>query len=113
MPLLLRWLLNALALLVVAYVFPGWIHLSGFLAAVVAAVLLGIVNAVIRPVALVLTLPLNIVTLGLFTFVINAAMLLFVAWILPGMEVHGFWAAVLASIAISVVSGAVSWLIHR
>lgn len=110
---LVRWLLNALALLVVAYVFPGWIHLDGLLAAVVAAVLLGIVNAFIRPVALVLTLPLNIVTLGLFTFVVNAVMLLLVAWILPGMEVHGFIAAVLASVAISIVSGAVSWLIRR
>lgn len=108
-----RWLLNALALLVVAYIFPGWLKLDGLLAAVVAALVLGIVNAVIRPVVLILTLPLNLVTLGLFTFVVNALMLILVAWLVPGVDVGGFWPAVGASLAVSIVSGALSGLVRH
>ncbi|MBX6350040.1 MAG: phage holin family protein [Clostridia bacterium] len=110
---LFRWLLNGIALVVVAYVFPGWVRFADLGTAVAAAVLLGIVNAVIRPLVLALTLPLNVATLGLFTFVVNALMLVLVAWLLPGMTVSGFLAAVFASIAVSLVSGVVSWLVGR
>ena len=77
---------------------------------IVAAVLLGIVNAFIRPLVILLTLPFTVITLGLFLLVINAAMLLLVAALLPGMEIFGFWTAFWAALIISVVSGIGSML---
>jgi len=77
---------------------------------IVAAVLLGIVNAFIRPLVILLTLPFTVITLGLFLLVINAAMLLLVAALLPGMQVVGFWTAFWAALIISVVSGVGSML---
>ena len=78
---------------------------------VLAGLLLGIVNAVVRPVAILLTLPVTIVTLGLFLLVINAAMVGLVAWMLPGMHVAGFWAALWASVIVSIVSMVGSWFV--
>lgn len=78
---------------------------------ILAGLLLGIVNAVVRPVAILLTLPVTIVTLGLFLLVINAAMVGLVAWMLPGMHVAGFWAALLASVIVSLVSMVGSWFV--
>ncbi len=78
-----------------------------------AAVLLGLVNAVVRPIVILLTLPFTLVTFGLFLIVINAAMLEFVALVLRGFAIHGFWAAVLGSLVISLVSWAGSLLIHE
>jgi putative membrane protein len=78
---------------------------------VLAGVLLGIVNSVVRPVAILLTLPMTIVTLGLFLLVINAGMVALVAWILPGMHVAGFWSAFWASVIVSLVSFAGSWFV--
>ena len=76
-----------------------------------AGILLGLVNAVIRPIAIVLTLPMTVMTLGLFLLVINAGMVLLVAWILPGMHVASFWAALMTSILVSLVSMVGSWFI--
>ena len=98
----MRWLINAVALYLTTFVVRG-VKVPGFGAAVVAALVLGIVNAVIRPVLLVLTLPLNILTLGLFTFVINAAMLYIVSWVTL-LRLEGFWATFLGAIVLSVVS---------
>ena len=98
----LRWLINAVALYLTTFIVPG-VKVPGFGAAVVAALVLGIVNAVIRPVALVLTLPLNILTLGLFTFVVNAGMLYLVSRVTL-LRLEGFWATVLGAIVLSVVS---------
>jgi putative membrane protein len=107
--LLVRWILNALALLAVAYLYPG-VHVDSFLAAAVAALVLGLANAVIRPILVVLTLPVTIVTLGLFLFVINAALFWFVAQVVKGFAVEGFLAALVGSILYSLITLAVSWV---
>ncbi|MGA7985542.1 MAG: phage holin family protein [Burkholderiales bacterium] len=104
---LLVWLINALALLAVAYVMPS-IQVDSFGTALVAAVVLGLVNAVIRPILILLTLPATIVTLGLFIFVINGLLFWFVGSTLRGFEVGGFWAGVLGAIVYSIVSWALS-----
>ena len=105
---LLRWLVLTAAVLTAAWLLDG-IRVSGFLPALLAAALLGILNAVLRPLLIVLTLPLNILTLGLFTFVINALLLLLVSYLIPGFDVVGFWTAVLGALIIS----AASWLLNR
>ena len=76
-----------------------------------AGILLGVVNSVVRPIAIVLTLPMTIATLGLFLLVINAAMVGLVAWMLPGMHVAGFWSAFWTSVVVSLVSVVGSWFI--
>jgi putative membrane protein len=76
-----------------------------------AGILLGVVNSVIRPIAIVLTLPMTVLTLGLFLLVINAGMVALVAWILPGMHVHGFGAAFWTAILVSIVSMIGSWFV--
>lgn len=101
MRLLVRWLLMALVVLTAGYVLPG-IRVADFTTAIVAAAVLGIVNAVIRPILMFLAIPLRILTLGLFSFVINALLLLLVSAVVPGFEVHGFWAALLASIVLAI-----------
>ena len=78
---------------------------------VLAGVLLGIVNSIVRPIAIVLTLPMTVVTLGLFSLVINAGMVALVAWILPGMTVAGFWAAFWTAVVVSLVSIVGSWFV--
>ena len=91
-----------------------WVHgvyIDSPTTLLLAGILLGLVNAVIRPIAIILTLPMTIMTLGLFLLVINAAMVLLVAWILPGMHVAGFGAALWTSILVSLVSMVGSWFI--
>ncbi len=110
MHLLLKWLINALGLMAVAYLYPG-VHVDGFVAALVAALVLGLINAVIRPVLILLTLPINILTLGLFTFVINALLFWLVAEVLRGFTVEGFVAALIGSILYSLITMAASWLV--
>src|SRR3981189_296270 len=78
---------------------------------ILAGVLLGIVNSIVRPIAILLTLPMTIVTLGLFLLVINAGMVALVAWILPGMHVAGFWSAFLTSVLVGLVSFVGSWFV--
>ncbi len=109
---LIRLCLNALALLIVSTVVPG-IEVRGVLPALAAAFFLGVVNAVIRPVIVILTLPLTIMTLGLFIFVINASLLKLVSLIVNGFEVHGFWAAVFAAVLLSLVSGLLNFFINE
>ena len=92
MKLLLRWLLSAAALMLLAMYVPG-IHITGFYAALIAALIFGLINALIRPIALLLTLPVNILTLGLFTLVINALMFWLASTIVKGFYVAGFWPA--------------------
>lgn len=101
--LIIRWIFFALALLFVAWVVPG-ISLAGFFPALWAALVIGIVNIVIRPVLFLLTLPINILTLGLFTFVLNGLLFWFVGNIVPGFMVSGFWAAFFGSILLSIIS---------
>lgn len=99
----LRWSINLFAL-VIAGSFIGGIRIESIGMSIVAAGILGVVNAVIRPVVLILTLPINLLTLGLFTLVINALMLQLVAYLVPGFIVEGFWAAFWGALVISLVS---------
>lgn len=103
MSLLVHWLLRTLAVMVTAYLLPG-VTVSGFFAAFVTAVILGIVNTIIRPLLILLTLPVNILTLGLFTFVINAFLVLLVAAVVPGFKVRGFFSAVLFSLILAIIN---------
>jgi putative membrane protein len=105
--LLVVWLINALALLAVAYVLPG-IVVADFTTALVAALVLGLVNTLIRPVLILLTLPATILTLGLFIFVINGLLFWMVGSWLQGFTVGGFWWGVLGAIVYSIVSWALS-----
>src|SRR5574341_2087640 len=108
---LIRLGLNALALLIVSTVIPG-IEVRGVLPALSAAFFLGLVNAVVRPIILLLTLPLTILTLGLFIPLINAFLLKLVSLFIHGFEVHGFWSAVFGAILLSLVSGLLNLLIN-
>ena len=104
---LIRWLTTTAAIVATAYLLDG-IQVSGFFSAVLAAAMLGILNAFFRPIALLLTLPINILSLGLFTFVINALMLKMASGVIPGFSVYGFWTAIFGSFLISVIS----WLLN-
>lgn len=106
----LRWLTLTGAILFAAYLFDG-IRVSGFFSALFAAGLLGILNAFFRPIALILTLPINILSLGLFTFVINALMLKMASGVISGFDVRGFWTAVFGSLFISLISWALNTFI--
>lgn len=108
---LFKWLINALALLVTTYLVNG-IQVTGAPALFMAAGLLGILNAFIRPIFIILTLPINIITIGLFTLVINGAMLWFVSLTIKGFVIQGFWPAVIGALIISMVSWLFNWLIH-
>jgi putative membrane protein len=108
--LLIRWLINAAALMLVAYLYPG-VEITSFGAAVLAALVLGLVNAVIRPILLLLTLPVTILTLGLFIFVVNALMFWLAAEIVGGFHVAGFWAALVGSILYSIITLITSWIL--
>jgi putative membrane protein len=103
MSFILRALIAALALWLATEWVPG-LEVDGPGTLILAAVLLGVVNAFVRPVAVILTFPLTLVTLGLFLLVVNAAMLALVAALLPGMSISGFWAAFLAALLVSVIS---------
>jgi putative membrane protein len=108
---LIRWLILTVAILSAAYLLDG-MEVQGFTSAFFAAAVLGILNAVLRPVLIILTLPLNILSLGLFTFVINAFLLKMASGVIPGFEVHGFWPALFGSLIISLVSWLLSSLIN-
>ena len=110
MKLLLVWLINAVALMAVAYLLPG-IEVSSFIVALVAALVLGLVNAVIRPILILLTLPATLLTLGLFIFVINGLLFWFVGSFISGFVVSGFWWGIGGAIAYSIVSWALSSLL--
>ena len=107
---IIRLLVNAVALVIVAYFLPG-VHVAGWTAAIIAAFVLGIVNAVLRPILLLLTLPVVILTLGLFTFVINAITFWLVAHVVPGFTVDSFWSALLGGLVLSIVSYVLSSLV--
>lgn len=102
MKLILTWLLAACALLVVAYLYPG-VQVQSFTSALIAAAVIGLFNAVLRPVLVILTLPVTVITLGLFLFVINALLFWAAASVLDGFRVDGFLAALLGSLIYSVL----------
>jgi putative membrane protein len=102
--------LNTVAVLLAARLFPG-VHVASPTTAILAGIVLGVINATIKPVLIVLTLPFTVLTLGLFIFLVNAVCLAFAAWLVPGFEVHGFWTAIFGSVFISLVSWILSALI--
>ena len=116
MKIIARWLLLAAALLLVAHLYPG-VQVTSFTAALVAALVLGLFNALLRPLLVLLTLPVTIVTLGLFLFVINALMFYFAASVLDGFQVSGFVAALIGSLIYSlcglVIDAALEQLFRR
>lgn len=104
---LIRWVINFFALVIAGITING-IRIQGIAAGLIAAGILGIVNAVIRPIVLLLTLPINLLTLGLFTLVINAAMLEITAAVVPGFSIDTFGAAILGALVVSLIS----WLLN-
>jgi putative membrane protein len=112
MRLLLVWLVNALALLALPYVFP-WVTVDSFRAALIAALALGLVNTLIRPILILLTLPATLLTLGLFIFVINGLLFWWVGSFVDGFHVGGFWPAVGGAIVYSLISWLLSALLPR
>jgi putative membrane protein len=112
MRLLLVWLVNALALLALPYVFP-WVKVDSFTAALIAALALGLINALVRPVLILLTLPATLLTLGLFIFVINGLLFWWVGSFVEGFHVGGFWSAMFGAIVYSLISWVLSSLLPR
>jgi putative membrane protein len=112
MKLLLNWLLSATALLAVAYLYSG-VVVSSFTAALIAAAVLGALNLVVRPVLVLLTLPVTLVTLGLFLFIVNALMFWAAASLVTGLSVQGFGAALIGSLLYSVLQLAIDFVLQR
>lgn len=106
---LLHLILTAGAILIVANFVSG-VYVSGFGAALIGALVLGLVNAIVKPIMIILTLPLTILTLGLFLFVVNALMLWLVAALVPGLQVRGFGAALIGSLLLTVLNLIIDWL---
>lgn len=102
-----RWICLALALIYTAWIIPG-ISINSFLTAMLAAVVIALINAFLKPLLQLITLPINLVTLGLFTLVINALLFMLAGWITPGLIVDGFWSAFLGSIVFSLLSLGIS-----
>ncbi len=107
----IRWLILTAAIMFASYVIDG-IQVKGLFTALFAAATLGILNAFFRPILIILTLPINILSLGLFTFIINAMLLKMASGVIPGFQVYGFWSAVFGSLLISLVSWALSSFIN-
>lgn len=112
MKLIVRWLLLAAALLLVAHLYGG-VTVTDFRAALVAALVLGLLNTLVRPLLVVLTLPVTVLSLGLFLFVINAAMFWLAAWLLDGLNVTGFGAALIGSLIYSLCSMVIDVAMER
>jgi putative membrane protein len=110
--LVLVWIVNTVALLAVAYLMPS-VRVDSFATALIAAALLGLANTVVRPILVILTLPVTILTLGLFIFVINGLLFLGIAHLVQGFDVAGLWPAILASIVFSLISWLLSALVLR
>lgn len=108
--LIVHWVVSAAALLVTSKIMPGF-KVSNFGSALVTAVVIGIANAVIWPILIFLTLPINILTLGLFTFVVNGAVLKICAAILKGFDITSWWSAIFGAIVLSVISALLHWVI--
>ena len=110
MRILVAWLINALALFLLPYVFP-WVTVDSMGAALIAALVLGLVNALIRPVLVLLTLPVTILTLGLFILVINGLLFWWVGSFLEGFRVAGFWSGVFGAIVYSLITWAIAAIV--
>lgn len=107
---ILYWVLTAAILMLIQAITPG-IHISGFATALLAAFVMGLVNFFIRPVLMLLTLPLNLLTLGLFSFVINALLFALVAWLIPGFEITNFLSALVGSIFMAIMTSTLALIL--
>jgi putative membrane protein len=112
MGIIVSWIIYAIAIYLTDYILVG-IHVADFTTALVVSIGLGLINAIIKPILLILTLPLNILTLGLLTFVINALLVLLAAQLIPGFGVDNFWWALLFSLVLSVVNAILSAIIGK
>lgn len=113
MRMLVNWLLSALALLIVAYIVPGF-NMRGIFSALIAAVVIGLINATIGLFLKVITFPITVLTLGIFWFVVNAIVLKLATWFVPGFNISGFWAAFWGAIVLSLINMIFRWLMpHR
>jgi len=110
MNILIKLVVNTISIILAAYILPG-IRVDGITAALIVAVLLGIINAILKPILIVLTLPITILTLGLFTFVINALLVLLVDLLVPGFDVVNFLWALLFSIVVSIISSVLGQIV--
>ncbi|OPY01712.1 MAG: Membrane protein of unknown function [Syntrophorhabdus sp. PtaB.Bin047] len=111
MGLLLKWLIMAASIIIAAYFIPG-VRVGSFFSALWVALFLGVVNVLVRPVLIFITLPINILTLGLFTFVINAVLILLASSVIKGFEVAGFWWALLYSVVLSAVNYIINLMVR-
>lgn len=113
MKFILNWFVSALAIVITAYLINRFsinaVVVASIWSALVAALVLGIINTLVKPVVLLLSLPITILTLGLFALVINAVAVLFVSWLVPGFQIAGFWVAVIFSLVLSIIS----WSLHK
>lgn len=108
---LIRLVITGAAVMVVVKILP-WVEVSDPSALIVTALLLGIFNSILRPLLIILTLPINILSFGLFIFIINGLILYLIAFLVPGFEISSFGAAVLASLLISITAGTINWMIR-
>lgn len=111
--LIIKWFVNTAILILISYVFPTGVIFDNFYSALIAALILGIINALIRPIILILTLPINILTLGLFTLFINGAMFWLSSTFVKGFYVSGFWTAFWAALIFSAISTLLSWIDNK
>jgi putative membrane protein len=108
----ITWIITGISLLLTAHFVPGF-KIDGFVAALIAAVLLGLVNAIVRPILIILTLPITILTLGLFLLVVNAISILLVAALTPGFIIVGFLPALIGSIVLAILSTVIHFVINQ
>lgn len=106
MKIIINWIIAAVVILIAAYLVPG-VTITSFWVALVAAIAFGVINAIVKPLVVALTLPINILTLGLFTLVINALLTLLVASLVPGFAIAGFWVALIFAIVLAIINWAV------
>ena len=110
--LLANWLVNAIVIIIAAQVLPG-VHVANFMTALLAALVLGVINAILKPILVLLTLPINLLTLGLFTFVINAFLILLATHIVSGFHVDSFWWALLFSLIVSLIHSVLNMFVKK
>jgi len=110
--LLATWLVNAIVIIIAAQLLPG-VHVAAFTTALLAALVLGVINAILKPILVLLTLPINLLTLGLFTFVINALLILLAAHIVTGFHVDNFWWALLFSLIVSLIHSVLNMFVKK
>lgn len=112
MEILINWIINAMVIFSIAHIMPG-VHVADFTTSLVVALILGIINAFLKPVLIILTLPINILTLGLFTFVLNALLIIFVSKLVPGFIIDGFLWAFIFGIVLSIANTFVRTLLPK